>query len=613
MAAPRKDRPTISRPKAKPKSKPKARPISSEALLEKERTHRDSEPEEAVQAKQKSRRKAGQQGEKRRAPAQQKRSSKPSARSKDNSTASQISSAPLSLDSLAKLDALNQKEELKRREKEREKEKQEEKQKHREFEQDRREKKKQEEKWKHQEHEREKRENAVRERVLKVRDKQKRRFEDGEDDDDDDDSRVVEKRKRRIVSGAIAEEGMGRRGGFLKPEGGRFGKGCWLLVGFVVLLLVILIPIGVLVIGKNNNGSNGGGPPANSNLNGVNPSDIPTSAKGSYFDPFTWYDTKDFNLTYTDQLVGGLPVMGLFSNWDDSSQANKYVPKLSDKFNYGQMPIRGINLGGWLSLEPFITPSLFNSYDSKLNLVDEYSLSAHLGPQDAAKTLEKHYSSFITEQDFIDIQAAGFDHVRIPFSYWAVTTYPGDPYVAKISWRYLLRGIEWARKHGLRVNLDLHAVPGSQNGWNHSGRQGAINWLAGTDGSTNGQRSLDIHGQLSTFFAQPRYKNVIGLYGLVNEPKMTVLPVQAVLSWTTSAIGIVRKNGITQTIVFADGFLGLPKWQGKLSGVQGLVMDAHQYVIFNTDQIAFDHKKKVGFACSGWSSQMKQSIDTTTG
>lgn len=31
---------------------------------------------------------------------------------------------------------------------------------------------------------------------------------------------------------------------------------------------------------------------------------------------------------------------------------------------------------------------------------------------------------------------------------------------------------DWARKYGLRVELDLHSVPGSQNGLNHSGRIG---------------------------------------------------------------------------------------------------------------------------------------------
>ena len=30
--------------------------------------------------------------------------------------------------------------------------------------------------------------------------------------------------------------------------------------------------------------------------------------------------------------------------------------------------------------------------------------------------------------------------------------------------RYVLRLLGWARKYGLRVELDLHTIPGSQNG-----------------------------------------------------------------------------------------------------------------------------------------------------
>ncbi|KAI9846558.1 MAG: hypothetical protein M1838_001234 [Thelocarpon superellum] len=402
------------------------------------------------------------------------------------------------------------------------------------------------------------------------------------------------KKKRRVVSG--------------------------LLVGVVILLLVILVPVGVLVIGKQNQDSGGSSPsatdtppPSNANLNSISPTSIPESAKGSILDPFVWYDTTDFNVTYTDVKVGGLPIMGLNSTWDDTTSANNNTPPLNKDWSYGTLPIRGVNIGGWLSIEPFITPSLFSSYDSKLEIVDEYTLCQHLGPSAAATTLEKHYATFVNEQTFIDVAAAGLDHVRIPYSYWAVVTYPGDPYVPQISWRYLLRGIEWARKHGLRVNLDLHALPGSQNGWNHSGRQGVIGWLNGTDGDLNAQRSADIHGQLSQFFAQPRYKNVVTIYGLVNEPKMTVLPVDAVEAWYEKVVPLVQKNGVTAKIAFGDGFLGLPKWKGQLSDLQNLVLDAHQYVIFNTDQLAFTHQTKVQFSCTGWASQMSASVDTSTG
>jgi len=435
--------------------------------------------------------------------------------------------------------------------------------------------------------------------------------------------------EKRRISGPLLEEGRGgkgRRGGYISADEKeekrgfrRFGRKTWIALALLVLLIIIIVV--AVVVSKKKSGSNGGsdsskgggGDPSNDNLNGVNENDIPTSAKNTVLDPFTWYDTVDFNVTYTTEAVGGLSVMGLNSTWNDTVQANQFVPALDKPWAYGKMPIRGVNVGGWLSIEPFITPSLFNSYKPNEGIVDEWTLTTKLGPTQAAQTIEKHYSKFITEDDFAAIQAAGFDHVRIPYSYWAVTTYPGDPYVPKISWRYLLRGIEYARKYGLRVNLDLHALPGSQNGWNHSGKQGPINWLNGTDGSTNAQRSLDLHTQLSTFFGQPRYKNVITIYGLVNEPKMTELSISAVVDWTTSATQIVRKSGMKQTVAFGDGFLGLTKWQGQLQGVDGLVLDAHEYVIFDAGLISKNHKDKVDYACAGWTGQMKQSQDTTTG
>ena len=434
---------------------------------------------------------------------------------------------------------------------------------------------------------------------------------------------------RRRVSGPLLEEGRvrGRRGGYVsadevEEEDGRrwWKRRKWIALG--VLIVAIIIVVVAVVISKkkrthNSGGSAGGGgggsDPSNSNLKGVNQGDIPTAAKNTILDPFTWYDTTDFNVTYTSTTVGGLSIMGLNSTWNDTVQANQYVPALDKPWAYGQMPIRGVNLGGWLSIEPFITPSLFNTYKPNLGIVDEWTLSKQLGPQQATKTIEKHYSQFITDADFAAIQTAGFDHVRIPYSYWAVTTYPGDPYVPQIAWRYLLRGIEYARKYGLRVNLDMHGLPGSQNGWNHSGRQGSIGWLNGTDGALNAQRSLDLHAQLSTFFAQPRYANIITIYGLVNEPKMTELPIAEVVNWTTVATGVVRKSGLNATVAFGDGFLGLTKWQGQMQGVEGLVLDAHEYVIFDAGLIALNHSAKAGYACTGWTGQMKQSLDKTTG
>lgn len=339
------------------------------------------------------------------------------------------------------------------------------------------------------------------------------------------------------------------------------------------------------------------------------------AVRNTQMDPSIWLDVKDFNTTYTNVTVGGLPMIGLNSTWNDNTRANTYVASLNSSWgSYATTPARGVNLGGWLSIEPFITPSLFSTYDTKLGIIDEYTLCKHLGPTAALATLEKHYSTFVTEQTFIDIQNAGLDHVRIPFSYWAWQVFDDDPYVFRTSWRYLLRAIEWARKHGLRINLDLHGLPGSQNGWNHSGRQGDINWLNGTKGALNGQRSLDMHDSLSQFFSQDRYKNIIAFYGLCNEPKMTALNSTAVQIWSAQAYTLVRKNGLTgPLIVIGDGFRGLENWQGQLQGYSNLLLDVHQYVIFNTAQIVYNHTQKINYACTGWTQQAQISMSTTTG
>ncbi|KAF8269565.1 hypothetical protein EI94DRAFT_1799126 [Lactarius quietus] len=44
-----------------------------------------------------------------------------------------------------------------------------------------------------------------------------------------------------------------------------------------------------------------------------------------------------------------------------------YVP-----FAYGSTPVRGVNLGGWFVLEPWITPSIFNNTKNDA-IVDEYT------------------------------------------------------------------------------------------------------------------------------------------------------------------------------------------------------------------------------------------------
>jgi glucan 1,3-beta-glucosidase len=69
--------------------------------------------------------------------------------------------------------------------------------------------------------------------------------------------------------------------------------------------------------------------------------------------------------------------------------------------------------------------------------------------------LNQHWGSWITEDDFAQISAAGLNTVRIPIGYWALAPQDGDPYVQG-QLPYLATALGWARNHGLKVLLDLH-------------------------------------------------------------------------------------------------------------------------------------------------------------
>lgn len=410
----------------------------------------------------------------------------------------------------------------------------------------------------------------------------------------------------------------------------------YIILSMILLLVIsvsVLIPVGFLVIRKekhhpkNDNmkpdeGASVGGstPVGGGNDPEEAPSGVPGYAKNTDLDPDTWMDKSGFNLTFTNETVGGLSVMGLNSSWDDSARPNKYVPPLNEPFGYGKRPMRGVNLGGWLVLEPFITPSYFEPFGSKKDgVVDEWTLFEELNktaksPNRVKDFFEYHYSTFITENSFKEIADAGLDHVRIPYGYWALKTYEGDQFLAKVSWRYLLRSIEWARKYGLRVNLDLHSVPGGQNGWNHSGRQGSIEWLNGTRGGVFGNDTIELHAQLASFFSQQRYKNIVTIYGLANEPNLIVLDSTSVIDWTKKAYDTVREK-FDNYIVYGDGFLGSENWKGVFNGTEypDLILDLHQYTIFDKDLIKLSHSDKLRFVCHGLAHQLQVSSNKNTG
>ena len=112
---------------------------------------------------------------------------------------------------------------------------------------------------------------------------------------------------------------------------------------------------------------------------------------------------------------------------------------MNETWNFNLHNIQGVNLGGWLVTEPFITPELYLPYQSGTTaVVDEFTLSEALG-SNLASVMTAHYATFITEQDFANIAGAGLNWIRLPVPFWAMETLPGEPYLEGVAWNYMIQ------------------------------------------------------------------------------------------------------------------------------------------------------------------------------
>lgn len=311
--------------------------------------------------------------------------------------------------------------------------------------------------------------------------------------------------------------------------------------------------------------------------------------------------------------------------------------------DYNLTKINGVSIGGWLVLEPYITPTLFetviaingtnassvhldlnnteisltiDSLHKNVSIVDEYTLCEKLGYENAQKILASHYETWITEDDFKQISESGFNLVRIPIGYWAwklnnsLSTYPGnityrDPYIGEgLQLSYLEKAIEWATEYGLKVWIDLHGLPGSQNGFDNSGERilyGELGWLEDIE-----SKALTIRIWDEMF---KKYLNgsdtVVGIE-IVNEPLASKISLWDITQSYYEALDMfknIQPANDNTTFVIHDAFQGIGHWNLELNpqyknvsnqyynltnvsySAQDIWVDHHHYEVFTDYQL----------------------------
>src|ERR1700710_27251 len=127
--------------------------------------------------------------------------------------------------------------------------------------------------------------------------------------------------------------------------------------------------------------------------------------------------------------------------------------------------------------------------------------------------------------------------------------------------------------------LTRNTAPGSQNGFDNSGKRGPIMWQQGD--------SVDITKDVLSALAS-RYANdgdVVTAIEALNEPSVPGgVNEDGLKQYYYDAWGVARSGSQDTTVVLHDGFMPTESWNGFMSestGVWYVMMDTHHYEVFD--------------------------------
>lgn len=203
-------------------------------------------------------------------------------------------------------------------------------------------------------------------------------------------------------------------------------------------------------------------------------------------------------------------------------------------------PWRGVNLGGWLLLEPGTAKALFSRHASGgVEAECEWDLMLTLRQKNAVGELRDHRENYLTIKDFQQIRRCGLNAIRLPLGYWVVLgASAGEPYLGP-GLEYIDRAVAWAEECGLQVVLDLHGAPGGESAEAPCGRhqRPRSRWSWRDWRIEESLRALEVLAR--------RYRNSKVVTGIevCNEPSPNV-PTRVLCEYYNRAVDVIRGAGM---------------------------------------------------------------------
>lgn len=295
---------------------------------------------------------------------------------------------------------------------------------------------------------------------------------------------------------------------------------------------------------------------------------------------------------------------------DHTCQGDKHTTPFNQQ-------VRGVNLGGWLVLEPWITPSIFYQFLSTQKKygdqakdktgMDQYTFCKALGPEEGNRQLRIHWREWVKEEDIKKLASFGINSVRIPIGDWMFKPY--GPYVGCTdgATEELDRVLDLCQKYGLSVLLDIHAQKGSQNGFDNSGQSARLEWTSIASSLPIGQTTFEhwpireaswvgtfnrsnktyseinydnINHSLDVIRAiVQKYKDHHAILGIepVNEP-WELTPIDLLKQFYWDGYKITKSIAPDWKYVMHDSFRFVKEqWGGFMKGCPDIAMDTHIY------------------------------------
>lgn len=124
--------------------------------------------------------------------------------------------------------------------------------------------------------------------------------------------------------------------------------------------------------------------------------------------------------------------------------------------------LKGTNLGNWLLPEGY----MFKFKTASSPRLIQTVVNELVGEDEGRRFWKAYRENYITREDIRFIKQSGFNSVRVPFSYRLFVSEGEPQQLEGPGYELLDHVVDWCRKEGLFVILDMHAAPGGQTGDN---------------------------------------------------------------------------------------------------------------------------------------------------